>query len=189
MPVAQPTQTVDGRPPEFRRYRQLLAMSYMGVLALGGLFLTASVVNELFFAHKEGSPPPSPADLVVCEKKVRQLLDDLVATASRLQSSALEEKNVGGQWSAFEGRWQQQWSQANDQCQFTQLEETGLGADYDRVAAVHRGLPTMVLKYRELMHHFTDEQASELAEMRHALDTSRKRLQKRQRQAAQGKTP
>jgi hypothetical protein len=44
------------------------------------------------------------------------------------------------------------------------------------MAWVHRNLPRLKLQYRETMQRFTDRQAETLAEMRDALDKSRRLL-------------
>ena len=167
---------------EFHYYRQALLVLYVAAWTVFAALLIGSVTTELFGKRGEHTAPPNPADLTVCNHEVRALVDDLGQTAARLQEQALSgsSEDLGRLWDEFAKQWQIRWEMVNTRCQFDELSDTGLGPAYDRMAWVHRNLPTMKLKYRELMKRFTDEQAGELSAMRHALDTSAELLSRAQ---------
>lgn len=183
MSASTPTTETDAKPPEFKRYRQVLAGIYLSVGALGSLLVLSSIVVDLFFHGGSASPEPAPADLLACNREVRALLTDLAVTSAEIQKSAatadLQEQDLGGRWEEFSRTWQRQWSTVNDRCQFDELADTGLGPAFDRMAWVHRRLPGLRLEYREHMKRFTENQADELAEMREALDKSLELLEQR----------
>lgn len=181
--MSESSQREERKHPEFRRYRQALFAIYFAVLASGSLLLLASVVYDLFFRRGERASLPSPTDLIACQHDVRALLEDLGVTASKLQSEAVtgDPHDLGGRWERFSRDWQERWTKVGERCRFDELADTGLGPAYDRMAWVHRQLPPMKLKYRELMKRFTVEQASDLEEMRRALDRSRAVLEPRGR--------
>lgn len=172
-------------PQEFRRYRQALVIVYLLVGTLSAGLLISSVVADLFLRRNRQAPTPSPAGLLQCNARVEALLVHLGTTAADLMKGAVteNEKDLGARWEEFAKEWQRRWNTVNDECLFDERADTGLGPGYDRMAWVHRNLRTMLLKYRELMKRFTDNQADEIAEMRHALERSRALLDK------QGGTP
>jgi hypothetical protein len=143
-------------------------------VALLAILLAASVVVDLFFSHRVStSPVLGPRDLVACNGAVRGLLDSLVRETATLETEALVgDHDVGAEWDAFAGGWQRDWDGAAQRCGFGELEGTGKGAAYDRMAWVHRNLPTTRLKYRELLAHFSRDLGVDVAEMRDALDKS-----------------
>ncbi|MBI4508330.1 MAG: hypothetical protein HY698_01760 [Deltaproteobacteria bacterium] len=171
---SQPSSGSQG-PEEFRGYRRALTVAYVTVLALGSALIVVSIVSELFFRRGERHPASPPADPLQCNQDVQGLLEDLGNTAVNLQREAVtgNATDLGGRWEEFAKEWQKRWDLVNTRCQFDELADTGLGPAYDRMASVHRSLPTLKLKYRELMKRFSDEQAAELADMRSALEKSR----------------
>lgn len=178
--MQEDAETSPRNPEEFRRYRQALAGLYITVGSLGTLLLISSVVVELFFTHGERRPAPSPADLLECNREVTALLEDLGATAAEIQREAVvgrSESDLSKRWDDFSREWQRRWEAVNVRCEFDERAETDLGEAYNRMAWVHRNLPALKLKYKEMMKQFTREQAADLAEMRAALAKSRQLLE------------
>jgi hypothetical protein len=130
-----------------------------------------------------------PAELLGCNRAVHELLDELVGETARLVGAAPadEERDLGAEWDAFAGQWQERWESTGARCGFGDLEGTGLGSGYDRMARVHRNLPTSKLKLREWMAHFSRDVGIDLAEMRTALAKSRAHLAKRSGPPGTGK--
>jgi hypothetical protein len=143
-------------------------------VALLAVLLSASIVVDLFFSRRVSTTPVLTAtELVACNGAVRGLLDALVRETATLETEALVgDHDVGAEWDAFASGWQRNWEQAAARCGFGELEGTGKGAAYDRMAWVHRNLPTTRLKYRELLAHFSRDLGVDVAEMRDALDKS-----------------
>ena len=167
---------------EFRRYRQVLTVAYVGVMAAGAILLTASVVKQLLFRRPAVDAPsslieeaaPDPAALLACHAEVHALLGDLgETTCALLEHPTRDERvEVGNHWKDFSRSWNDRWDLVNKRCGFEELAGTSLGDGYDRMAQVHSDLPRMRLKYQSLLVRFDDEQAAELARMRRALDQS-----------------
>lgn len=173
------TDTSDHR--EFRRYRQALIGIYFLALTLGVSLVLASLVYDLFLRRGPRAPAPTVEARVRCNDEVRELLEDLGKTAASLQAQAAagDPDERGTRWDEFSRAWDARWEAVNVRCQFDHLADTGLGKAYDRMAWVHRSLPTLKLKYRDMMKRFAADQAQELAEMRRALDASSAELHKR----------
>ena len=131
------------------------------------------------FAHRKLTSPLArslgPNELLACNRAVRDLLERLVDETADLERSTLagETLDLGAEWDAFANRWQSDWEGTGARCGFGELEGSGLGAGYDRMAWVHRNLPTTRLKFRELVAHFSRDVGVDVAEMRDALDKSR----------------
>jgi hypothetical protein len=167
------------KPAEFQRYRTALAAAFFGFIALAALVVSASIVSELFFSHRGHRVPGtgSPPDLVSCNAGVGRLLDELSQTAAAVAAEPAD-PGPGEAWTRFETRWQAEWEEANARCGFSELADTGKGAAYDRMAWVYRSLPTVKLKYRDQLERFSQDLAGDLAQMRRALELSRKDLLK-----------
>jgi hypothetical protein len=171
-------------PPEFQRFRLLVAVAVGAPVAFGAVLLVVSVVVDLFFHRRlSAAPVLSPTELVTCNADVRGLLDALVRETARLETQA--EHDVGAEWDSFASGWQRDWEQTAARCGFGELEGTGKGKAYDRMAWVHRNLPTTKLKVRDLLAHFSRDLGVDIAEMRDALDKSRTELD---RAAGQGQS-
>jgi hypothetical protein len=176
------------RPNEFRRYRQVLAGVYLTLAACVAVLLAASVVKELFFrrAGTEAAravPPPRPAvaELLECHRMVLDLFDDLGRETGELLASPLktevEHGELASRWEVVSRAWRDAWDVAEARCRFSELAEAEMGVPFERLAKVHGDLPAMRLKYQALLVRFDDDQADELARMRHDLDLSRHELE------------
>ena len=141
-------------------------------VALLGILISASIVVDLFFKHPVSEAGAlSAGDLVLCNTSVRGLLDGLVRETATLESAPSADASAA--WDAFSARWQREWEQTGARCGFGELEGTGKGAGYDRMAWVFRNLPTTRLKFRELVAHFSRDVGVDVGEMRDALEKSR----------------
>jgi hypothetical protein len=164
------------KPPEFRTFRLALLVVVGAPVGLLALLISASVVLDLF-AHRRINPARNlgPEELLACNQAVRDLLNRLVDETASLERSTLagEAHDLGAEWDAFATRWQTDWEDTGARCGFGELEGSGFGAAYDRMAWVHRNLPTTRLKFRELVAHFSRDVGVDVGEMRDALDKSR----------------
>jgi hypothetical protein len=174
------TQTEKAKnPEEFRVYRQALRIAFGGVAVLGSLLLIGSIIVELTGGRDANAQTPTPADLLQCNDDVLHLLEDLADTPGELMHEAARGApvaDVGARWEDFSRSWDRRWATVNTHCRFDELADTGLGPAFDRMAYVHRGLPRLKLKSREMMKRWNTEQAEGLVEMRAALESSRRLL-------------
>ncbi len=176
---------------------------YIVIAAAGFLLLTASVARELLFRRPatalrtrapSGESPPDAAELLECQADLLNLLLRLGDETCHLIHRPLEGEHQDGPadngsggdratiasvWKDLSRDWQNDWDLINARCGFSELADQNLGVAYDRMAQVHSDLPSMRLKYQSLLVRFDDEQAAELARMRHALDQSGTALRKR----------
>jgi hypothetical protein len=182
---------------EFRRYRQVLTVLYIGTVSAGFLLLAASVAKELLFhtpvVGVDGpvlSPhDPDPVLLTECNDEVFGLFRDLGETTNRLLAMpprGERESELASEWATFSREWQRRWDVVNTRCAFSQYVDAEMGTPYERMAMVHRDLPSMRLKYQSLLVRFEKEQAAELARMHRALGLSREGLAERAEQAREG---
>ncbi|MCG8422850.1 MAG: hypothetical protein MJE77_33480 [Proteobacteria bacterium] len=168
---------------EFKRYRQILAALYIGTITAGFLLLAASVVNELFFRPAptpngpvlSGDDPDNEA-LMHCHRSVAGLYDELGGIAAQLLALPGQSQKLTPHWMAFSERWMRQWDRVAVQCRFSELADTHMGEAYDRMARVHRELPTIRLKYQSLLVRFDEQQAADLSRAKRDLDRSRELL-------------
>jgi hypothetical protein len=186
------------RTGEFRRYRQVLTVLYLGTATAGSVLLAGSVVKELFFRRPAVELPrsaitvdnPDPGELLDCAQRVERLLDQLGhETCELLTPTAGAEGSEPARWEDFSRAWRDEWDVVDARCRFSELADTRMGAAYDRLAKVHGDLPAMRLKYQSLLGRFDDEQAAELAQMRRALDLSRKVFEEEARSAGRQRPP
>ena len=175
---------------EFKRYRQVLAVLYIGAISAGFLLLAASVVKELFVeptpissGHTLSSEPlQTPEALASCHRNVDQLYRDLAVITAELLALPGRDRSraIMPQWEEFSATWLTRWHDAAERCRFAELAGTQQGEVYDRMAQVHGELPAMRLEYQSLIVRFNGRQAAHLARMTRDLNRSRAllRLQK-----------
>ncbi len=170
------------KPGEFRRYRQALAVLYVGTIAAGFALLAASVARQLLWSPDveiEGpvleEDNPDPRLLLECNRRVRKLYDQLDQVTLELLGSPPrgETRDLRREWEAFGRDWIQEWHRVNAQCRFEDLADS-MGDAYERLAEVHGELRAMRLKYQSILVRFDKEQADELLDMKRALDDSRR---------------
>lgn len=165
-----------------------------GVTAIIIAWLIASVALSLFArpavrtgATYSGRPDDLEA-LIHCQADVETLFDDVNRKLFDLQAlGAKYDIERAQQWEDFSKRWKQRWLQAGARCRFEELENSGLGAAYDRLAAVYGELEEVQRAYALLLYHYIDHHASRVDDIRNALKTSRKTFE-RQR-APRGEAP
>jgi hypothetical protein len=167
--------------PEFRRYRQGLQIATVGTTAILIAWLLVSVGRSLF-AHpavRTGQPFSGRADdvgaLLSCQGDVEQLFDDVNKKLFDLQAlGARYDIAIAEQWEAFSKQWKRRWRESGARCRFEELQNHGLGPAYDHLAAVWGELEGMQRAYAVLLYNYIDHHASQVNDMRHALETSRK---------------
>jgi hypothetical protein len=172
-------------PAEFRRYRQGLTATYVAVAGLGGVLLTASVAQALFWHRpavdltgpKLSAENPNPKELIGCNRDVADLLAALGATTTALMADP--SPDMHRRWEEFSRQWRKHYDEVDERCRFSELANTNMGTAYDRMAGVHGDLPAMRLKYQGLLVRFDEEQADEIDRMRRALDLSLAALEER----------
>jgi hypothetical protein len=157
-------------------------------------WLIASIAHVLF-AHPAVRPGPlfsGRADdvdaLLRCQADVESLFDDVNRKLFDLQAlGARYDIELAEQWEAFSKRWKQRRQEVGAQCRFDELKNHGLGAAYDRLAAVYDELEEVQRAYAVLLYHYIDHHASRVDDIRHTLETSRKTFEKQR--AAPGVAP
>ncbi len=80
-------------------------------------------------------------------------------------------------WVESHTRWFKQWQDTGHRCRFRELRDQGLGATYDHLAWIHARLGELHDAYVAQLNHFMARHASEVEEIRRALDSSRKTLE------------
>jgi hypothetical protein len=157
-------------------------------------WLIASVAHSLF-AHpavRPGATFSGRADdvdaLLSCQADVESLFDDVNRKLFDLQAlGARYDIALAEQWEAFSKRWKQRWREVGARCRFDELQNHGLGAAYDHLAVVYDELDGVQRAYAVLLYNYIDHHASQVDDMRHTLETSRKAFeQRRARGAATG---
>jgi len=170
--------------PEFRRYRQALQVVTATVTASIVVWLLASVAHSLF-AHPAVSPgqifsgkASDVETMLQCQTDVESLFDELNRKLFALQSlGARYDIELAQQWEGFSNKWKRHRLEVGARCRFEELQNHGLGAAYDRLAAVYDELEGMQRAYAVLLYHYIDHHASTVDDIRHALETSRKALE------------
>jgi hypothetical protein len=173
------------KPSRSQRYRYALLAGLIAVGAALGVLVSASIVIDLFAtgrkeARREALAAP---ELAACHADVRLLLERLAREAARLELLPLEGRpgDLVTTWDGFAGSWDTAWREIDTRCRFSQLADRGLGTAYDRMAWVHRSLPSTKKKYAEKMARFSRDLAGEVAQMRRALDKSLADLEAQER--------
>ena len=168
-----------------------------GTTAIIVAWLIASVAHVLFArpavrlgpATSTFSGRPDDVDaLLQCQADVEALFDEANQKLFNLQAlGARYDIALAEQWEAFSKRWKQRWREVGARCRFDELRNTGLGAPYDHLAVVYDELEGVHRAYAVLLYNYIDHHASQVDDIRHALETSRKAFeqQRAQRGASQ----
>lgn len=163
-----------------------------GIAAIIVAWLIASVAHSLFArpavrtgalgTRFSGSKDDVDA-LLSCQADVESLFDDVNQKLFDLQAlGARYDIALAEQWEAFSKPWKQRWRQVGERCRFDELRDHGLGAAYDHLAVVYDELEGVQRAYAVLLYQYIDQHASQVNDIRHALETSRKTFE-RQRAA------
>jgi len=117
--------------------------------------------------------------LLDCQADVESLFDDLNRKLFDLQAlGSRYDIELAEQWEAFSKQWKLRRLQAGARCRFDELKNHGLGAAYDRLAAVYDELEEVQRAYAVLLYNYIDHHASRVDDIRHALESSRKTFEK-----------
>jgi hypothetical protein len=174
---------------EFRRYRQGLQIGTFGIAAVIIAWLIASVAHSLF-AHpavRRSATFSGRADdveaLLDCQADVESLFDDVNRKLFELQAlGARYDIEQAEQWEAFSKQWKRRRQEIGQRCRFDELENHGLGAAYDHLAAVYGELEEVQRAYAVLLYNYIDHHASRVEDIRTTLKSSRTTFE-RQRSA------
>jgi hypothetical protein len=179
--------------PEFREYRRAVQAATFGIAAIIIAWLIASVAHSLF-VHPAVRPTATfsgRADdtdaLLRCQADVETLFDDVNRKLFSLQALGSHyDIELAEQWEMFSKRWKQRRRMVGARCRFEELRSHGLGAAYDRLAAVYDELEEVQRAYAVLLYNYIDHRASQVDDIRHALESSRKTFEAQR--AARGAT-
>ncbi len=162
-----------------------------GTSAIIIAWLIASVAHSLFArpAVRPSATFSGRADdvdaILTCQADVESLFDDVNRKLFDLQAlGARYDIQIAEQWEGFSKRWKQRWREVGARCRFEELSNHGLGAPYDHLAVVYDELEGVQRAYAVLLYNYIDHHASQVDDIRHALETSRKALEKQR--AARG---
>jgi hypothetical protein len=182
--------------PEFREYRRAVQATTFGIAAIIIAWLIASVAHSLFarpavrpesmVATFSGRADDTDA-LLSCQADVETLFDDVNRKLFSLQALGSHyDIELAEQWEMFSKRWKQRRREVGARCRFEELRSHGLGAAYDRLAAVYDELEEVQRAYAVLLYNYIDHRASQVDDIRHALESSRKTFESQR--AARGPT-
>jgi len=158
---------------------------YLSLAAIGGLYVGVSVLASLTWARETVPDGPragevSTQHVLACQADANRLLDELGRSASELvdiRDSA--DGSVSSRWAQFTTGWKREMQAVDERCGFSELQGSGLGVHYDRIARVYEQIPETFLRYDNLVRRFDNQQADELLSMRRALEKSKKALERR----------
>ena len=156
-----------------------------GTSAIIIAWLIASVAHSLFArpAVRPSATFSGRADdvdaLLTCQADVESLFDDVNRKLFDLQAlGARYDIQIAEQWEGFSKRWKQRWREVGARCRFEELSNHGLGAPYDHLAVVYDELEGVQRAYAVLLYNYIDHHASQVDDIRHTLETSRKAFEK-----------
>ncbi len=157
-----------------------------GTAAVIIAWLLASVAHTLFArpaTQSGGRAFSGRADdvdsLLACQADVEQLFDDVNHKLFDLQMLGTRyDIALAEQWEGFSKQWKRRWRDVGTRCRFDELQNRGLGEAYDHLAAVYGELERMQRAYAVLLYNYIDHHASQVNDMRHALETSRKTFER-----------
>jgi len=167
--------------PEFREYRRAVQATTFGIAAIIITWLIASVAHSLFArpAVRPGATFSGRADdydaLLRCQADVETLFDDVNRKLFSLQALGSHyDIMLAEQWEMYSKHWKQRRREVGARCRFEELRNHGLGAAYDRLASVYDELEEVQRAYAVLLYNYIDHRASQVDDIRHALESSRK---------------
>ena len=169
---------------EFKRYRQILAALYIGIVATAFVLLAVSVVDELYIRGRSHHPDarragnPSHSDLVRCLGDITGLYSELGHRTAELLALPGKDRSaeILPRWKDFSETWLKRWDEVEVSCRFESPLDTARGEAYHSMARVHGELPAMRLEYQSLLIRYDKELAADLARLARELDRSRQLL-------------
>jgi hypothetical protein len=175
MPSEQPASTP---PAEFRRYRRFLSWLVLGFVSLGSAYMLVSVGVTIYRRRNAvpyGEPigrMASPADLKGCleelsdvEKALEQHLENFHNLLAHYDTAEAQ------RWSENESFWLGQWKAAGERCRFAEPRKGPLAKSWVELNEIHRELRDTEATYTKELHHFAQQQAPRLDQMRERLES------------------
>jgi len=123
--------------------------------------------------------PHNPRHVLVCERDLGILLEDLHKQAFSLQERALSgTHDLHKEWARYEHSWRNRWSEVGRRCR---LDELGGDQRYPALALLaqaHAEMDELAHVYTRLIHAFADRQEERLQSVRDKLRSARQELRR-----------
>jgi hypothetical protein len=173
---------------QFRRYRQVVGVTYLVIVGLATLYLMSSIVIALVGRHTSRltrpaiNEKPRPEEITACHDEVTRLFWDLNTRYFELPSEAARAPiSVRERSREVQGAWQARWREVGQHCRFSELAGTGLGSGFDQLASIHNDLEELDIGYASLLSRFRRQLAPGVEEIRRNLEKSRQKLEDQRR--------
>ncbi|HEY3360150.1 MAG TPA: hypothetical protein VGQ83_43260 [Polyangia bacterium] len=180
----------DNSTKQFRRYRQVVGVSYLAFVGLAVVYLIVSISVALLHRHRTRPtrPPignqPRPEEIVACYGEVERLFADLNARYFELPGQLAKQPiDLRTRVLKVQKDWQRRWREVGQVCRFSDLAGTGLGPGFDQLALIHSDLEELDIGYAALLSRFKRQLAPGVDDIRRKLEASRLSLEVKQRQA------
>jgi hypothetical protein len=173
-----------------RRYRQVVGVAYLAIVAIAVGYLITSISVALLHRHRAPSNRPQigrqprPEEMLACQAEVDRLFLDLNARYFELPAQLSREPiDLRKKTHDLQVAWRARWREVGQHCRFADLAGTGLGAGFDQLAATHADLEELDIGTASLLSRFKRQLAPGVDEIRRNLAQSRRALEDQQRKA------
>jgi len=175
MSSEQPAPT---SPPEFRRYRRFLSWLVLGFVSLGSAYMLVSV-GVTIYRRRNAVPSGEPVGLLASPADLKGCLDELSDVEKALGQHLENFHNLlahydaaeAQRWSEQESFWLGQWKAAGERCRFAEPRKGPQAKSWVELNEIHRQLRDTEATYTKELHHFAQQQAPRLDQMRERLES------------------
>lgn len=174
--------TAPPRDPQLRRWRRAFTGLYLtytlGACVLAFFSILLSLTRE--HAVKLRGPeirPDNARHVLVCERDLGILLEDLHKQVFSLQAHALaEDRDLRREWARYDKGWRERWGEVGRRCRLAEFASDARHPALGFLAQAHAEMDELAHVYTGLVDTFADRQEERLQSVRHKLRSARKAL-------------
>ena len=170
------------RDPSLRRWRRAFTGVYL-TYTLGACVLTfLSILLSLTREHavKLQGPeirPDNARHVLICERDLGILLEDLHKKAFSLQEHALpESRDLRREWARYTKTWRERWGEVGRRCRLAEFASDPTHPALELLAQAHAEMDELAHVYSGMVQSFVDRQEERLQSVRHKLRSAREAL-------------
>lgn len=170
--------------PRLRGWRRAFTGLYLGytlgacVLAFFSILLSLTRERAVE-ARGPKIRPENARHVLVCERDLGILLEDLHRHAFSLQEHALSgTHDLRGEWSRYARKWRNRWSEVGRRCRLDELADDARYPALALLAQAHTEMDELAHVYAGLIQNFTDRHEERLDSVRDKLRSARRELRR-----------
>ena len=123
--------------------------------------------------------PGNARHVLVCERDLGILLEDLHKKAFSLQAHALQgDRDLRREWARYARGWRERWGEVGRRCRLAEFADNASYPALGLLAQAHAEMDELAHVYSGLVNTFADRQEERLQSVRHKLRSARQALRR-----------